>query len=227
MTKQLIVKNQTFNLDKIEDMSSLSTVLKTHIVKNKLYTTITGKNYAHVEGWQFAGGLLGLVPKVSKVENLSSGSETKWLVTVEIINTKTNQVVSQGFALCSNKEHKKKSFDEYAVLSMAQTRAIGKGYRNLLGWVMKLAGMESTPSEEMAKVGTEHKEPVVNPETGEVDNVTVNKPKRGQVIGPDGEYTYVCSVTGDPISDQEYEYSMKIFGKALSREAQKDAKRKK
>lgn len=227
MTKQLTIKNQTFSLEKIEDMTSLSTVLKTHIVKNKLYTNISGKNYAHVEGWQFAGGLMGLFPRVSKIENLSSGTEYKWLVTVEIVNTKDSSVVSQGFALCSNKENKKAKFDEYAVLSMAQTRAIGKAYRNLLGWVMKLAGMESTPSEEMSKIGIKHKEPVVNSQTGQVEDVALIKAKKGQVIGPDGEYTYICSVMGDPISDQEYEYSMKMFGKALSREAQKDAKRKK
>jgi hypothetical protein len=32
---------------------------------------------------------------------------------------------------------------------MAQTRAIGKAYRNLLAWLMKAAGFEATPAEEM------------------------------------------------------------------------------
>ena len=40
--------------------------------------------------------------------------------------------------------------DEYAILSMAQTRAIGKAFRNLIGWVIKMAGYESTPAEEMS-----------------------------------------------------------------------------
>ena len=66
---------------------------------------------------------------------------------------KDGKVVARGFALCSNKEAIKKSFDEYAVLSMAQTRAIGKAYRNLIGWVMKLSGYEGTPSEEVMGVG--------------------------------------------------------------------------
>lgn len=51
--------------------------------------------------------------------------------------------------------------------------------------------------------------------------------KKDQVFGPDNEPTYVCSETGDPISDAEYEYSKKVFGRALSREAQKDAKPRK
>ena len=35
---------------------------------------------------------------------------------------------------------------------MAQTRAIGKAYRNIIGWVMKMAGYEGTPGEEMKAV---------------------------------------------------------------------------
>jgi hypothetical protein len=46
---------------------------------------------------------------------------------------------------------------------MAQTRAIGKAYRNLLAWLMKAAGFEATPAEEMdfAKDETPTKKPKV------------------------------------------------------------------
>ena len=59
--------------------------------------------------------------------------------------------MSNGFAVCSSEEFAKKKagFEEYAVLSMAQTRAISKGYRNIIGWVIKLSGYEPTPAEEM------------------------------------------------------------------------------
>ena len=32
---------------------------------------------------------------------------------------------------------------------MAQTRAIGKAYRNILAWIIRAAGYEPTPAEEM------------------------------------------------------------------------------
>jgi hypothetical protein len=48
---------------------------------------------------------------------------------------------------------KEKGFDEYAILSMAQTRAIGKTYRNVIGFVMKTAGYEARPAEEMTRGG--------------------------------------------------------------------------
>lgn len=48
--------------------------------------------------------------------------------------------------------------------------------------------------------------------------------QRGQVIGPDGNPTWLCSKCGDPISDHIAEYSLKVFGKRLCREDQPNKK---
>lgn len=144
MTKALTV--QKYALARPQEMQAMANVLKQHILAHKLYTNIQGKNYVHVTGWQFAGGMMGTFPRITKVEKLENGV---WLAEAEIVQLTTQKVVSRGFALCSKSESKKKSFDEYAILSMAQTRAIGKAYRNLIGWVMSLAGYESTPAEEI------------------------------------------------------------------------------
>ena len=125
-TKNSQVAIRKYEIADIAQMTKMSSVLKTHIVQNKLYTNIAGKNYVHVEGWQFAGGLLGTYPKVVKVTDLSSDKEVKWMAEVNILSMKDDRVLGVGYAVCSNKETKKKSFDEYAILSMAQTRAIGK-----------------------------------------------------------------------------------------------------
>lgn len=205
-TKKLVIKTTYYNLNKPAQVASMAKVLKQHIIEHKLYTPIAGKNYVMVEGWQFAGGIMGIFPKVKEVENLSTVNEIKWKVEVEIIERKTDKVVSSGFAICSNKEGKKKSFDEYAILSMAQTRAIGKAYRNLLGWVMKLAGYEATPSEEMIKVGD-----------------TIPEPQKEEPIKIEAE----CSKCGNPISSKvEKEFSLKVFKKILCRDCQKEVKKK-
>lgn len=76
----------------------------------------------------------------------------------KIIRISDGMIISTGFATCSNLESKKIGFDEYAVNSMSQTRAIGKGFRNLLGYVMNAAGFEATPAEEMEEFA-DKKEP--------------------------------------------------------------------
>jgi len=153
----LQIKN--YSLDKIEEVKQMANILKSHIEKHNLSVNIAGKQYAMVEAWQFAGGLMGLYPRIVKVENLSAG---KWFSQAEIID-KSGKVVSVGYALCSKEEMKKKSFDEYAILSMAQTRSLGKAYRNLIGWVMKMSGLEGTPAEEMPKDIKPTTEPAQNP----------------------------------------------------------------
>lgn len=208
--KEIAIK-ENYSIDKIKDMSSMANVLKAYVVKEKLYTNIKGKNYAHVEGWQFAGGLMGLFPRVTAVHNLSNDKETKWKADVEIMDKEGN-VKANGFALCSSKEATKRNFDEYAILSMAQTRAIGKSYRNLVGWVMKLAGYEGTPSEEMRKVDEVVKEPVEQ-----------TSPQEKTVRYED----HVCSKCGNDISKAEADFSKKMFKKELCRNCQKEAKTKK
>ena len=202
---------------KIRDMITMSSLLKNHIVKQNLYTEIRDKNYAHVEGWQYAGGLMGLLAIVKRVENLSSEKEFKWKSDVEIIELKSGKILSNGFALCSNKENKKKDFDEYAVLSMSQTRAIGKAYRNLIGWVMKLAGYEGTPSEEMRGLGETPKEPVI----------TYGKAENTKNFDPLVCHGFSKAGCGNNITKQESEFSKKIYGKPLCRSCQKLSKPKK
>jgi hypothetical protein len=74
----------------------------------------------------------------------------------------TGVKVTRGTGFCSNLEALKLGFDEYSVISMCETRSIGKGYRNLLGHVMKASGMEPTPAEEMNKdMGADHGEAAV------------------------------------------------------------------
>jgi len=141
-----------YSIDNIQDTIKMAKTLKKHIIDNNLYVSIKGKNYVLIDGWQFAGGLLGLRPYVYKENDLSSDKEIKWKVDVKLFNFKNDKVIGRGVAICSSKETTKKSFDEFAILSMAQTRAIGKAYRNLIGWVMKTAGYEATPAEEMKKV---------------------------------------------------------------------------
>lgn len=173
-SNKLAIKGN-YNITSPSAMANMAVVLKKHVITQGLFTNIAGKNYAHVEGWQFAGGLMGMFPKVKSVTNLSAGTEKKWMAEVEIIRLKDNAVVGFGVAICSSLESKKKSFDEYAILSMAQTRAIGKAYRNLIGFVMKMAGYEATPKEEMINHVGEFK-----PMVGEVVNtVPVQKVDTG------------------------------------------------
>lgn len=128
--------------------------IQKHCKDNKLTMTFRGKNgadnvYPLVEAWQFAGALLGLFPRLVSTKDLCKDNVFKYEATVEIIEQSSGKTIGVGVAICSNVEKGKEYFAEYAVLSMAQTRATGKAFRLCLGWIMKAAGFEPAPAEEI------------------------------------------------------------------------------
>jgi hypothetical protein len=124
-------------------------ILQRFVKEKNLISNIKGKMYPQVEAWQFAGSQLGLYPILTEVTDLSTEKVGKYKATVEIRRLSDDKVMSRGVAICSKAEASKQGFDEYAICSMAQTRAEGKAFRMLLSWIMKAAGFEATPAEEM------------------------------------------------------------------------------
>lgn len=151
--------NPSYELINKDSMLQLSNELSKLIREKGLSSNIQGKQFVNVEGWQFAGASLGLMPIITETKDLSNETSIKYMAICEVRNINTGAVVATGIALCSNAEKTKRYFDEYAILSMAQTRAIGKAYRNLLAWLMKAAGFEATPAEEMDFAAEEPKKP--------------------------------------------------------------------
>lgn len=150
-TNEIATQTTQIELTSPSDIVKFATNIKDMIVDNKLYTNIRGKNYVNVEGWQIAGAFTGTFPVVEEVMNLSEGDSYKYRAEVSLRDKDGNKVGS-GVAICTNKEAGKTNFDEYAVASMAQTRAVGKAYRMKIGWLLKVAGYETTPAEEMDAV---------------------------------------------------------------------------
>jgi hypothetical protein len=174
---EIQITNPSYELINKDSMLKLSTELSQLIKEKGLSSNIQGKQFVNVEGWQFAGASLGLMPIITITTDLSKDDEIKYMATCEVRNITSGQLVATGIALCSNKEKTKRFFDEYAILSMAQTRAIGKAYRNLLAWLMKAAGFEATPAEEMdfAKDEAPIKKPKVVEVVAEEVPVEVNR----------------------------------------------------
>lgn len=129
----------------------VATDLQKFISENGLTTRFGTSEHVNIEGWQYAGQRLGLLPQIVRVEDMSSpdGAVIKYFAHAELTDLRTGNVISRAVHMCSNREHGKQRNQEFAILSMAQTRAIGKVYRQTIGWLIKAAGYEATPVEEM------------------------------------------------------------------------------
>jgi hypothetical protein len=123
--------------------SEISTLLARVIREKKLSTSIGGKEHVLVEGWTLLGSMLGVLPYTVWNRPLEDG----WEARVEA-RTLDGRAIAAAEAECLRAERRWAKADDYAVRSMAQTRATSKALRLPLGFVMHLAGFETTPADE-------------------------------------------------------------------------------
>jgi hypothetical protein len=198
-------KAKNYDLASSDDMLQLAKELGKFIKENKLYQNVQGKEYVNVEGWQFAGSMLGITSVVKEVTNISNDLEIKYAAKVELFKLGYvakvapdsaiyvgPELVGAGVAICSNKEQGKKYYQEFAIASMAQTRAVGKAYRAVVAFLIRAAGYEPTPAEEMdysgntsteaqpVKVEAERPKVEANPVHEQIKNDPHEVPKLGE-----------------------------------------------
>jgi len=106
------------------------------------------KEHVVVEGWQTLGSMLGVTPVGVWTRKLENGWEAK-------VNAQTldGRIIGSAESMCDRKEERWEKADEYAIRSMAQTRATSKALASVLRFVVTLAGFSGTPAEEMPAGG--------------------------------------------------------------------------
>lgn len=150
-----VIQPQSVNLfgtqsptEVIKSATEVAEVLKDVLVKQQLISNIKGREHVKVEGWTLLGTMLGVFPVNVWTRKLDDG----WEARVEA-RTLSGAVVGAAEAECLRSENTWKSRDDYALRSMAQTRATSKALRQPLGFVVSLAGFDPTPAEEMPRDG--------------------------------------------------------------------------
>lgn len=114
--------------------------------------------YVTVEGWEVLGTFLGIVPVTTIIKEVKNSKDR----TVGYVARATlyqnpiienDEIVGGTVIARAEAQADRSGFqkDLFAIASMAQTRALGKAYRMGLSWIMKMAGFEGTPAEEMPK----------------------------------------------------------------------------
>jgi hypothetical protein len=185
MEKKMI---ESYDIANSNETLHLAQDLAKFIKENRLFHNIQGKAYVNVEGWQYAGARLGILPIIEELRRIESeNGELKYQAEVKLLNLRSQQVVGSGFAICSNKEFGKKSYQEFAIASMAQTRAIGKAYRNILAWIIRAAGYEPTPAEEMDYMMKDEQEEPQQKQTAANSSATASSPKKAKATAKKAE----------------------------------------
>ena len=139
----------------LDEASAKARVMKKIISENNLAVKIGADEHIKVEGWITLATAYGCTARIvwsRKIEGYIQAYEAK----AEVLKQTPNGVVVIGSAEaeCGTRGDGQWENDspEYAVRSMAQTRAISKAIAGVLRWVVVLAGYSGTPYDEMSNV---------------------------------------------------------------------------
>lgn len=191
---------------------------------------IQGKSYLQFGGWQTLARFFGATVAVEWTQPLVDAKGYLLGYEARAIVYQNGGIISSAEASCMKTERRWGKAEEFAIKSMAQTRASAKALRNAFGWVAELAEdpatgkkLQSTPAEEMSYDRTEVPDNARVSSTADAEMEYYNGGEGTDVPAAKGSYT--CSDSGKKISEAEYGYSMKFYGRPLSREAQKNHSR--
>jgi hypothetical protein len=129
----------------VERASAVATALADVLKQKRLTAKIGNREHVLVEGWTLLGSMLGVFAEVEWTRPTDNGWEAR-----AVARTMAGRTVGAAEAMCSKSESTWRNRDDYAIRSMAQTRAVSKALRLPLGFIMELAGYSATPAEELS-----------------------------------------------------------------------------
>lgn len=156
----------------LAEAQEAASALQSVIVNRKNAVKFNGKHYLSFEDWQTCGRFYGVTAKVVSTEVVEIDGTKGFIARAEAINTQTGAVISAAESMCMNDEKNWEKKPLFQLRSMAQTRACAKSLRNVLAWVVVLAGYEPNVAEEMTGDEHEARAPIAPPKPRVTDAVT-------------------------------------------------------
>lgn len=115
--------------------------------------------HIHVEAWQTLATAYGLTASTLTSENHTTVEYLKdedgnilGATASAIVINKYGMVVGGASSICTLAEANKEKMTPSQLAGLAQTRAISRALRQILSWVVVLAGYDPTPADEMFSV---------------------------------------------------------------------------
>lgn len=119
------------------------------ISKKNKPVMIGNEQYLEFEDWQTVGRFYGVTAKVTDVRFTTEYGGQGFEARAVAVDVHTGRELSAAESMCLDSEERWHGRELFQIKSMAQTRACAKALRNVLSWVVVLAGYATTPAEEL------------------------------------------------------------------------------
>lgn len=133
----------------IKEVGVIAKHLKKAIQECNMVQSYGDRSHVTIDGWNMLGEMVGIVPDEEVVQETKPG---EWYAKVVLRNKYSGEILSHGSAIASKEEAGKSKLRGNQIRSTAITLATVKAYRMKFSWILKLAGYEGTPAEEMEGV---------------------------------------------------------------------------
>jgi len=162
--------------------------LQSVISNRKNAVKFNGKHYLSFEDWQTCGRFYGVTARIVSTEPCEMDGVKGFIARAEAVSTQTGQILSAAESMCMNDEPNWSKKPLFQLRSMAQTRACAKSLRNVLAWVVVLAGYEPSVAEEMTGEETEEFKPIPEPKRASAPKAEA-KPGTNEVTAIPTDYS--------------------------------------
>lgn len=150
----------------LQEAKKAAQALISVISQKKDPVKFNGNQYIEFEDWQTVAKFYGITARVKHTQFIDYGGVKGFEASAEAVRA-DGFILSSADAMCLNDEEnwsvrakfqwvngKREKIGDvpvpfFQLRSMAQTRACAKALRNVLAWVVVLAGFKPTPAEEM------------------------------------------------------------------------------
>ncbi|MCR4433666.1 MAG: hypothetical protein NUV70_06430 [Caldiserica bacterium] len=135
----------------LQEAQRAAQALQRVVAGKKKPVIFKGEQYLEFEDWQTVGKFYGLCARTFEATPVEIFGVKGAKARAEVVDLRTGQVVGGAEAYCMRDEEKENWAVKpwFQLASMAQTRAGAKALRNVLAWVVVLAGYRPTPAEEL------------------------------------------------------------------------------
>jgi len=136
----------------LQDAQRAARALRNVIERKERPVRFNGEIYLEFEDWQMVGRFYGITAKVVSTAPVEFGDARGWEARAVALHAATGVEISAAESMCLNDEPNWRNKPLFQLRSQAQTRACSKVLRNVLSWVVVLAGYRPTPAEELEGV---------------------------------------------------------------------------
>lgn len=137
----------------LKEATKAAETLKKIIDNKPKKIILNGKTYLENADWLTVARFYGITARIRSTKFVSYGDGEfpvrGFEATAEAYLVERSEVISTAESMCLQDEPNWKTKPLFQIRSMAQTRACSRVLRQVLGWVVVLAGYADTPAEEM------------------------------------------------------------------------------